>query len=83
MTEAIDGLMPGDDFGTHLYPHGASAHWNIWSASYDEAKAIGCRSIISRSRGRLELGGMRQCGDRAGKEYDALVAARRSRAIVG
>ena len=22
----------GDDFGSLLYPHGASAHWNIWSA---------------------------------------------------
>ena len=40
MTESIDALMPGDDFGTLLYPNGASAHWNIWSASYDEAKAI-------------------------------------------
>lgn len=29
-----------DDFGTLLYPHGASAHWNIWSASYDEARTI-------------------------------------------
>lgn len=29
-----------DDFGTLLYPDGAAAHWNIWSASYDEAKTI-------------------------------------------
>jgi hypothetical protein len=28
------------DFGTLLYPDGADAHWNIWSASYAEAKAI-------------------------------------------
>ena len=28
------------DFGTLLYPKGAEAHWNIWSASYDEARAI-------------------------------------------
>lgn len=29
-----------DDFGTLLYPAGASAHWNIWSAHYPEAAAI-------------------------------------------
>lgn len=29
-----------DDFGTTLYRHGGSAHWNIWSASYDEAASI-------------------------------------------
>jgi hypothetical protein len=29
-----------DDFGTLLYPDGADAHWNIWSASYLEARAI-------------------------------------------
>ena len=28
------------DFGTLLYPKGAESHWNIWSASYDEARAI-------------------------------------------
>jgi hypothetical protein len=28
------------DYGTLLYPNGASAHWNVWSASYDEARAI-------------------------------------------
>lgn len=28
------------DFGTLLYPKGAHVHWNIWSASYDEAQAI-------------------------------------------
>jgi hypothetical protein len=28
------------DFGTLLYPRGAEVHWNIWSASYDEARAI-------------------------------------------
>ena len=29
-----------DDFGTLLYPEGGAAHWNIWSASYDEARTI-------------------------------------------
>ena len=29
-----------DDFGSLLSPPGAAAHWNIWSASYDEAHAI-------------------------------------------
>ena len=29
-----------DDFGTLLYPPGGSAHWNIWSAAYDEARMI-------------------------------------------
>jgi len=29
-----------DDFGRLLSPPGANAHWNIWSASYDEARAI-------------------------------------------
>jgi len=29
-----------DDFGTLLYPRGADAFWNIWSASYDEARSI-------------------------------------------
>ena len=29
-----------DDFGTLLYPPGCAAHWNIWSASYEEAQAI-------------------------------------------
>jgi len=28
------------DFGTLLYPKGAHVHWNIWSASYAEARAI-------------------------------------------
>ena len=28
------------DFGTLLYPKGAEVHCNIWSASYDEARAI-------------------------------------------
>jgi hypothetical protein len=28
------------DFGTLLYPARCSAHWNIWSADYDEARAI-------------------------------------------
>jgi len=29
-----------DDFGCLLSPPGAAAHWNIWSADYDEARAI-------------------------------------------
>ncbi|MEY4512808.1 MAG: hypothetical protein RLZZ450_4930 [Pseudomonadota bacterium] len=29
-----------DDFGTLLYPPGCSAHWNVWSAAYEEARAI-------------------------------------------
>jgi hypothetical protein len=28
------------DFGTLLYPKGGEVHWNIWSASYDEARVI-------------------------------------------
>ena len=28
------------DYGTLLYPKGAEVHWNIWSASYEEAQAI-------------------------------------------
>ena len=28
------------DFGTLLYPSGVEVHWNIWSASYEEAAAI-------------------------------------------
>ena len=37
------GVLSGTDstdFGTLLYPKGAEAHWNIWSASYGEARAI-------------------------------------------
>ena len=37
------GVLRGtdsNDFGTLLYPDGADAHWNIWSASYAEARAI-------------------------------------------
>jgi hypothetical protein len=37
------GVLSGTDstdFGTLLYPDGASAHWNIWSASYAEARSI-------------------------------------------
>ena len=37
---AIIGGATGGDFGTLLYPPGADAHWNIWSASYDEARSI-------------------------------------------
>jgi hypothetical protein len=28
------------DFGTLLYPKWGHVHWNIWSASYDEARTI-------------------------------------------
>jgi hypothetical protein len=37
------GILSGTestDFGTLLYPEGAAVHWNIWSASYAEARAI-------------------------------------------
>jgi hypothetical protein len=37
---AVIGGERADDFGTLLYPRGQSAHWNIWSADYDEARAI-------------------------------------------
>jgi len=37
---AILGGATRGDFGTLLYPRGADAHWNIWSASYDEARSI-------------------------------------------
>lgn len=36
-------VLRGDevrDFGTLLYPRGCAAHWNIWSADYDEARRI-------------------------------------------
>ena len=29
-----------EDWGTLLYPDGAAAHWNIWSADYEEARSI-------------------------------------------
>lgn len=29
-----------DDFGTLLYPNTCYGHWNIWSASYEEARSI-------------------------------------------
>lgn len=29
-----------DDFGTMLYPRHGAAYWNIWSASYAEAKSL-------------------------------------------
>jgi hypothetical protein len=39
---AVAVLSGGDstDFGTLLYPKGADVHWNIWCASYEEARAI-------------------------------------------
>ncbi len=36
---ALEG-EPLADYGTLLYPPNASAHWNVWSASHDEARAI-------------------------------------------
>lgn len=30
----------GDDHGTVLYPRECWGHWNIWSASYEEARGI-------------------------------------------
>jgi hypothetical protein len=30
----------GQNFGTLLHGPGAAGHWNIWSASYEEAKSI-------------------------------------------
>jgi hypothetical protein len=35
----VEGAVDGD-FGTGLYSRDCFSHWNIWSASYDEAKAI-------------------------------------------
>lgn len=29
-----------EDYGTMLYPRGGTAHTNIWSASYDEARTL-------------------------------------------
>ena len=29
-----------EDYGTLLYPQSCAGHWNIWSAHYDEARAI-------------------------------------------
>ncbi len=37
---AVLGGERAEDFGTLLYPAGASAHWNIWSADYEEARAL-------------------------------------------
>lgn len=39
---ALVGMLRGasDDFGTLLHRHACFAHWNIWSASYEEARAI-------------------------------------------
>jgi hypothetical protein len=39
LVDVIGGATSGD-FGTSLYPAGADAHWNIWSASYNEAREI-------------------------------------------
>lgn len=35
----LDGASAGE-FGTLLYPPGSAAFWNVWSASYDEARTI-------------------------------------------
>lgn len=39
LTRVIDGATEGD-FGTLLYGPDCTAHWNIWSASYGEARTI-------------------------------------------
>ena len=39
LTRVLDGAHEGD-FGTLLYGPGCTAHYNIWSASYEEARAI-------------------------------------------
>ena len=39
----LTGILWGesvDDFGTLLYPREGTAYWNIWSASYEEARQI-------------------------------------------
>ena len=36
----LEGAEECADFGTMLVPPGASAHWNIWSATYEEAREI-------------------------------------------
>lgn len=38
-TGVISGAVD-DDFGTLLYPSGCGAYWNIWPASYAEAREI-------------------------------------------
>lgn len=39
LRDVLLGATP-DDFGKALYPGRCSAHWNIWSADYDEARGI-------------------------------------------
>lgn len=39
VTRVLRADGPVEDFGTLLYP-GTSAYWNVWSASYDEARSI-------------------------------------------
>lgn len=39
LCRVLDGATEGD-FGTLLYGRDCSSHWNIWSASYEEARAI-------------------------------------------
>jgi hypothetical protein len=36
--EVLEGRA--EDYGTLLYPSTCSGHWNIWSASYEEARTI-------------------------------------------
>lgn len=38
-TKVLCGRM-AEDYGTLLYPRGGTAHTNIWSASYDEARTL-------------------------------------------
>jgi hypothetical protein len=49
LKHVVDGATEGD-FGTGLY---TSGHWNIWSASYDEARCRPCQS--ERSFAILQL----------------------------
>ena len=37
---AVLAGRPVEDFGTLLYPPDGSKHWNIWLASYEEARKI-------------------------------------------
>lgn len=40
---ALSALLTGErppDFGTLLYPESCGAHWNVWSADYEEARSI-------------------------------------------
>lgn len=38
--EVLEGTETAEDFGKLLYPSTCHGHYNIWSASYDEARGI-------------------------------------------